>query len=766
LKSINSKQREILGILLFSVAVFSLICLYVEPTSWVGWFGDGIRSWMQKAFGKISFLFSFILLVVSVSLFKGSLLPLKLRKVLGCLLLLSCFAALFHMISVYHGQGYHLPPSMAEELQYADGVGAGKVGAFFMVLFLSAFGIPGSYIMLAGLTLVAVILIFNVSFISLLNKLIGFIQRLIREGFSAVIHLFSGIKHRMQVTKEKRALARLDASTPTVKANSSTSDPQTRRTARAKKRKDNKNKSSVDVSLDAEPAEEEVTVVLNADQSDQSGQPEQQPEQSEEDPEFMPAIAEQKSYRLPPIYLLKKGAPTAKKSGNETKQQLLEDTFASFGIEAKVVNICQGPVVTRYELQPGPGIKVSRITSLADDIALALAATDVRIEAPVPGKSVVGIEVPNDETQPVLLREVIEHPSFSSNQSKVALALGKDIAGNPVVGDLRKWLHLLIAGATGSGKSVCLNTIIVSLLYRATPDEVKLILVDPKRVELSNYDGIPHLISPVITDPKKAAAALRWAVAEMERRYKIFADNQVRNIEGYYQLLESSRDENDSEAQLEFLPYIVIIVDELADLMMVAAADVEEAICRLAQMARAAGMYLIIATQRPSVDVITGLIKANVPSRISFAVSSQVDSRTILDMSGAERLIGKGDMLYYPLGAVKPVRAQGAFISDKEVEAVVKFWKKQGDPEYRDDVVEDKPNEFSAAEDTDELLEDAIRLVVETGQASISMLQRRFRIGYSRAARLIDMMELRSIVGPHQGSKPREVLVDRDSLDL
>jgi S-DNA-T family DNA segregation ATPase FtsK/SpoIIIE len=426
-----------------------------------------------------------------------------------------------------------------------------------------------------------------------------------------------------------------------------------------------------------------------------------------------------------------------------------------------VVNVSQGPVITRYELQPAPGIKVSRITSLADDLALALAAEDVRIEAPVPGKPVVGIEVPNKERELVLLRDVLESREFAEHPSPVALALGKDIAGQPVIADLKKWLHVLIAGATGSGKSVCLNCVITSLLFRTTPDTVKLLMIDPKRVELSAYDGIPHLISPVVTDPKKAAIALRWAVGEMERRYELFAEVGVRNIEMYHEWYK----EGSPEEEREHLPYVVVIVDELADLMMVAAAEVEDAICRLAQMARAAGMYLIIATQRPSVDVITGLIKANVPSRISFAVSSQVDSRTILDMGGAERLIGKGDMLYYPIGASKPVRAQGAWISDKEVEAVVKYWKEQGEPDYQEDIVEQAPELGLREDEEDELLEDAIRLVVENGQASISMLQRRFRIGYSRAARLIDIMEVRGIVGGYQGSKPREVLVDKAVLE-
>lgn len=466
-------------------------------------------------------------------------------------------------------------------------------------------------------------------------------------------------------------------------------------------------------------------------------------------------------YVLPDPAILERPRETArsKRSQEADQGQLLEETLATFGVQAKVVHVSRGPVITRYELQPAPGIKVSKIVNLADDVALNLAAADVRIEAPVPGKSVVGIEVPNKETSVVYFREVVESPEFQKSPSKLAIGLGKDIAGNPVIADLTKLLHVLIAGATGSGKSVCINTLICSILYRAKPDEVKLLMIDPKRVELAVYDGIPHLITPVVTDPKLASNALRWAVKEMEARYKKFSDAGVRNIDGYNRGIESGAIDD------EAMPYLVVIIDELADLMLVAGNEVEDNICRLAQMARAAGIHLVIATQRPSVDVITGLIKANVPSRISFAVSSGVDSRTILDMMGAERLIGKGDMLYFPIGANKPLRAQGAWISDKEVQAVVNFWKKQGEPNYAESVTEVAKGGGQVEEGDDELFDDAVRLVVETGNASISMLQRRFRIGYARAARLIDMMELQGIVGPYQGSKPREVLRTIDDLE-
>lgn len=458
-------------------------------------------------------------------------------------------------------------------------------------------------------------------------------------------------------------------------------------------------------------------------------------------------------YRLPDLSLLRRNRGRKMPADEPDRTPVLEETLRSFGIEGRVVEVIRGPVITRYEIQPPPGIKVSRIVSLADDIALALAAVDVRIEAPVPGKSVVGIEVPNRTVQPVLLRDVIESEAFRESSSPLTVALGLDITGRPVVADLSRLVHLLIAGATGSGKSVCLNGLLVSLLFRAQPEEVRLLLVDPKRVELSVYEGIPHLAAPVVTDAREAAKALRWAVKEMERRYQLFAQMGTRNIDGYNELLPE-----------EALPYLVVVIDELSDLMMVAAADVEDAIVRLSQMARAAGIFLVIATQRPSVNVITGLIKANVPSRLSFAVSSQVDSRTILDMAGAERLLGKGDMLFHPVGAAKPLRAQGALITEREVNEVVHFWTSQvdGDVEYlADDFSDESEGESWESEAEDELFEDAVQLVLDTGQASISMIQRRFRVGYSRAARLIDLMERRGIVGPSQGSKPREVNVGR-----
>ena len=467
-------------------------------------------------------------------------------------------------------------------------------------------------------------------------------------------------------------------------------------------------------------------------------------------------------YQHPDVELLNQNSKT--KMNKEDKKELLanatrlEETLNSFGVEAKVIQVTKGPSVTRFELQPKAGVKVSKITNLADDIALSLAARGVRIEAPIPGKSAVGIEVPNKELNAVFLREVLESNEFKSGNQNLSFALGKGIDGNCVVTDLSKMPHLLIAGATGSGKSVCINTLIISLLYKYSPSEVRLLMVDPKVVELSVYNGIPHLLIPVVTDPKKAAGALNWAVNEMTRRYKLFAENSVRNIEGYNDLFDKGKIQ-------EKLPWIVMIVDELADLMMACPHEVEEYIARLAQMARAAGMHLVIATQRPSVDVITGVIKANIPSRISFAVSSQIDSRTILDSSGAEKLLGRGDMLFYPVGESKPIRIQGAFISEGEVEKVVDSIKdKDGTSEenYKTEILEHIDNEVSStpSEDSaDPLLDEAIKIVVESGQASTSLLQRRLRIGYNRAARIMEQLEENRVISPRDGAKPRQVLL-------
>ncbi|MDV6376659.1 DNA translocase FtsK [Sporosarcina sp. GW1-11] len=475
---------------------------------------------------------------------------------------------------------------------------------------------------------------------------------------------------------------------------------------------------------------------------------------------------ENEAYILPPTSLLE--PPVASDQSGEydliqANAKKLEQTFLSFGVKARVTQVHLGPAVTKYEILPDTGVKVSRIVSLSDDIALALAASGIRIEAPIPGKSAVGIEVPNNAVAMVSLREVLESKENNRAQSKLLVCLGRDVTGQAMLTELNKMPHVLIAGATGSGKSVCVNGIIMSIIMRAKPHEVKMMMIDPKMVELNVFNGIPHLLAPVVTDPRKAAQALQRVVSEMERRYELFSHTGTRNIEGYNNHIEQWNEDNDEKHPR--MPYIVVIVDELADLMMVASSDVEDSITRLAQMARAAGIHLIIATQRPSVDVITGIIKANIPSRIAFAVSSAIDSRTILDSGGAEKLLGRGDMLFLPAGASKPTRVQGAFVSDEEVEAVVDFIIEQQKAQYQEEMIPTEVENVPLHEETDDLYDEVVQMVVEMQTASVSMIQRRFRVGYARAARIVDQLEARGVVGPPEGSKPRQVMIGKSDLD-
>ena len=516
------------------------------------------------------------------------------------------------------------------------------------------------------------------------------------------------------------------------------------------------------------PIEEEEEEEADEEEEDEEEDDEDFEENEELEELNHGMIEEYEEYEFPPISLLNESKSAGKDYSTKELRDIaikLQKTLASFGVDAKVTNVTRGPTVTRYELQPNVGVKVSKILRLSDDIALNLAAKSIRIEAPIPGKSAVGIEVPNRVTDTVSLREILESDAFVEASSKVSFGLGKSIDGEPVVANIAKMPHMLIAGSTGSGKSVCINSIIMSILYKANPSEVKLILVDPKVVELGVYNGIPHLLIPVVTDPKKAAGALNWAVQEMVNRYNLFASKGVRDIKGYNELLQKEGEEG-------VLPQVVIIIDELADLMMVAPNEVEDAICRLAQMARAAGMHLIIATQRPSVDVITGIIKANIPSRIAFTVSSQVDSRTILDMGGAEKLLGRGDMLYNPIGESKPIRVQGSFVSDAEIESVVDYIKEHNEVRYNESVIETLEKSVTPQsvgggdeDDTDEFLEDAIDLAVNMGQVSASMIQRKFKVGYARAGRIVDQMEERGIISGHEGSKPRQVLISKEEWE-
>lgn len=696
-------KYELLGICFITIAIIALISLLGLNTGPVGAF---ITRLLQHSFGVGAAVIPFLLAAIGSRYIWTRREIVYSVKFFGLILLYIQALAIWHHFKINPGMEI-LPESLVP--------GGGLVGGMVLFILRKLFGIDGTVIVLLATVLSALVMVSAYS----LAQVLQFVKEKAVQGLTTVREAIAG-SYETAVTLEEEQEEK-----PVIPK----FYDQEREHYLARKETTETTVSTVERVLKAEPAGEEI-------QGKGGNTP----------------------YILPPLSLLKK--PVKSRAGKTTKDiadnaRLLEETLASFGVSAKVINTCQGPAVTRYELEPAPGVKVSRIVNLSDDIALKLAAPGIRIEAPIPGKAAIGIEVPNKDIASVSLREVLESEEFQRASSKLTVALGKDIAGQPIVADLTKMPHVLVAGATGSGKSVCINTLITSILFKALPNEVKFVLIDPKVVELSNYNGIPHLLTPVVTDAKKAASALRWAVQEMERRYALFAAAGVRDIGRYNDL--------NSEGKL---PLIVIIIDELADLMMVAPVDVEDAICRLAQMARAAGLHLVLATQRPSVDVITGIIKANIPSRISFAVSSQVDSRTILDMAGAEKLLGKGDMLFYPVGAPKPLRVQGAFISDSEVEELVSYIKKQAEPEYTEGVTTagDVQDKDEREKYQDELLEDAIRMVLETGQASASMLQRKFRIGYTRAARLIDTMEEMKIVGPNLGSKPREILMTSDQV--
>ncbi|GIP36875.1 DNA translocase SpoIIIE [Paenibacillus sp. J31TS4] len=667
-------------------------------------------------------------------------------------------------------------------------VGGGMIGAFLYAGLYFLFGVLGSKLIVYALLAAGFILFTGFSFVDGGRKLDerlkswkeAWKKKLHGAGGKKLVHkdVPSGKKLRRPAASElvDPEFAEDDGPVVGVPAAAGTEDKKKSvlvQLLSSKKDKPEKQVNPAEHLLEKEETEEAIPFIRDfMDHSEAAAAPTIEPakpkkqEAAEEDGEELTfqhhAERPDKPYRLPDLGLLSKPVGVGKGSDlNDYKANArkLETTLESFGVRAKVLEVVRGPAVTRYEIQPDVGVKVSRIVSLTDDIALALAAKDIRMEAPIPGKSAIGIEVPNTEVSTVTLREVMESTAFHDANAKLSVALGRDIAGQPIVANLAKMPHLLVAGATGSGKSVCINGIISSILFKAKPDEVKFLMVDPKMVELNVYNGIPHLLAPVVTDPRRASLALKKIVVEMEKRYELFSKSGTRNIEGYNAMLAGQPDGG------EPLPLIVVIVDELADLMMVAAGDVEDSICRLAQMARAAGIHLIIATQRPSVDVITGVIKANIPSRIAFGVSSQVDSRTILDMVGAEKLLGRGDMLFMPVGASKPLRVQGAFLSDQEVEAVVSFCSEQEKAQYREELVPEVDEQAEAAEVfEDELYDQAVQIIVEAKQASVSLLQRRMRIGYTRAARLIDTMEAKGVVGPYEGSKPREVLVSPEQF--
>lgn len=807
-----SKYRnEILGLILFAFGVLALFSFLFSKS--MGVFGKAITSMLLGFLGVPAFLVPVVLIVYGVAMiFKKDSHTFKLRVIyLGVLILLvSCFWQVAEFkYDDYAGRAFY--KSLVEF--YTQGTqisGGGLLGGLVTLPFLMTFQILGTIIILTTISIIDIILLTNVSMAAFLSNASALLSRKFRAANDArKIRKAERLKERQAESEaeeeelqeekaseaEKRKIINFKieresrANKVPKKLGNSTQEDETATTAAtaASDALEMPEEEAFTVSLtgfNEEVAEDMVVADIKGmgispeglvAEEMKPGSAEGAREENtaavgagstENEEIIIPQIEQQPRplvYNYPSLDLLDESRDDAtnvkalKNSALEGAKKL-EDTLKSFGVEARVINISRGPAVTRYEIQPSPGVKVSKIVNLSDDIALNLAAAGVRIEAPIPGKAAVGIEVPNKEMSAVLLKDILDSKEFTNHSSKLAFSVGKDISGETVVADIGKMPHLLVAGATGSGKSVCINSLIMSILFKASPEEVKLLMVDPKVVELGIYNGIPHLLIPVVTDPKKAAGALNWAVQEMVNRYKLFADKGVRDLKGYNAMLKA----NDEPGAL---PQIVIIVDELADLMMVAPNDVEDAICRLAQMARAAGMHLVIATQRPSVDVITGVIKANIPSRISFAVSSQVDSRTILDMGGAEKLLGRGDMLFYPVGEPKPLRVKGSFVSDSEVEKVVEFIKTQGYTNYDENIIE-KINDQSSGNDdnsgdNDELLNQAIDMVVEAGQASVSLVQRKFKVGYSRAARIIDQMEARNIVGRFEGSKPRQVLISK-----
>lgn len=760
-------QYDIFGVLLIILSIYFYVCLFSKNS---GFIGNGMKSVLLGILGLGAYVFPIMITILGIALvYMKSSLKMN-HKYYAFILFTVAMLIGLYLATVDKLNPVGTPtPTWTDHVIYSYSIGSqdkvfggGALGAAIGYIFVMLFGKPGSIVITTGLFIISVLIFTETSF----RIVLDFLKSVFIKLYEMVISLFKPQKP----TKKEKQVKNLEAES--FIDSELIVDEQEKINDMDKKIRILDFTKNFDANFKVEAAEaqreKQKSVHITEFEQGKLRAPKEKLEKRAEAeasiPTIVPELKHFTGYELPPTNLLNinqdgKTINTKKEVMNNVK--VLEETLANFGVSANVSQVSVGPTITRYELSLSPGVKVSKIVGLADDISLSLASAGIRIEAPIPGKSAVGIEVPNKDITMVYLREVLESEEFKNNKSKLAFAIGKDVAGANIVADLAKMPHLLIAGATGSGKSVCINTLIASILYKATPDEVKLLMIDPKVVELSIYKNIPHLLIPVVTDPKKAAGALNWAVVEMTERYKKFAANNVRDITGYNAM--------DKEG-VEKLPQIVVIIDELADLMMVSPGDVEDSICRLAQMARAAGIHLVVATQRPSVDVITGLIKANIPSRISFAVSSQVDSRTILDMGGAEKLLGKGDMLFYPVGESKPLRVQGAFVAEKEIEKLVTHIKEQVPPSYNDEIMknleasDDEGEEGDYGGEADELLPSAIEMVVESGQASIMMLQRRLRIGYSRAARLIDQMEERGVVGGYEGSKPRKVLMTKEEL--
>lgn len=774
-KSMNYDFDFMAVIALVVLGILSCVIIYGHT----GTAGEVLSPALGGIFGGIKYIIPLGFFGAAAAVYKedGKYIKTKLFQVL---IFLSCIASVFtiYQISINNidkTKGFETVVNASYTLGVSN-KGGGTIGAVIAYPLVSLFGEFGAAIVSFGLAAILLVFTFGIN----MSEVFGNLRDRIDESREIKEEAYQEREVRKEERAKKRR-ARIDEEPreekvyknqqieeeiipeEQIKINLNNS---------AEVEEEPKKKGGIKGLLRKANNTAEIVEIPNPNQIDNNLFKEQEIEKENKTQEVLQlehntVSLEDENYEIPPIELLKQGTGKTNKGGKKAVTDTavkLQKTLYSFGVSAKVENVSVGPAITRYELKPAEGVRVSKIAKLSDDIALNLAAESIRIEAPIPGKQAVGIEIPNIEKETVPLRDVLESAEFEDSTSSLSMGLGKNIAGEVVIADIAKMPHVLIAGSTGSGKSVCINTLIASILYKSKPSEVKLLMVDPKVVELSVYNGIPHLLIPVVTDPKKAAGALAWAVQEMENRYHLFAQKGVRDLKGYNKAVE--------DEALGKLPQIVIIIDELADLMMVAPKDVEDAICRLAQKARAAGMHLVIATQRPSVDVITGIIKANIPSRIAFAVSSQIDSRTILDMAGAEKLLGKGDMLFYPIGASKPIRVQGSFISDSEVENVVGFIKSKANVKYNEDIIEqienanksdkEKDEEKDDDDDTDEYLNDAIECVIEIGQASTSFIQRKFKVGYARAGRIIDQMEARGIISGYEGSKPRKVLMSKE----
>ena len=763
--------KEIAVLVVFALFIF----LFLSNFGICGYIGNSISTFFFGAFGTTHYIIPAVSFILAILLISNDYSSLAVKKTCFAILLLCMVSTIFQMI-------YNIEVRDAYSAFVFSGRthrGGGYLGALICSILYKELGGAGSVLVVLLISVISLILVTERSLLSFLKKAVDFFTV---EGYEEDIEERLAKKKRKakEVSKEdketaprkKRSMHIPDLRSGRPKPSQASPMPPMEPEEKTKQTPIQKDFDDLIVQeeTDKEPKEIFEPVQPNASKKSFVNKDKNTPSKPVE---ILPQVrTKEGDYKFPPVSLLEKGKKTAGNNKEELRQtaQKLQKTLEDFGVHVTITNISFGPSVTQFELHPEQGVKVSKIVNLADDIKLNLAAADIRIEAPIPGKAAIGIEIPNKHNQTVHFRDLIESSTFEKFKSRLAFAVGKDIGGKTVVTDLAKMPHLLIAGATGSGKSVCINTLIMSILYKASPEEVKLIMVDPKMVELSIYNGIPHLLIPVVTDPKKASGALNWAVAEMTNRYKKFTETGVRNIEGYNKKVKELQKSGEIDPEtIKKMPQIVIIIDELADLMMVAPGEVEDAIVRLSQLARAAGIHLVIATQRPSVNVITGLIKANVPSRIAFSVSSGVDSRTIIDMNGAEKLLGKGDMLFYPAGYSKPVRVQGAFISDSEISDVVEFLKENEDVAVYDtevtEKIESKLNSAAISQEKDEYFEAAARFVIEKDKASIGMIQRMFKVGFNRAARIVDQLADAGIVGPEEGTKPRKVLMSSEQLE-